>query len=72
MPFQCLVTAYRPATAGIPQVAGWGTNRGGYGLGGIEYANLDLMAAQVSDADIYGAVASVMPVAAVAWTRISN
>lgn len=71
-PFQCFVTAYRPTTAGIPQVAGWGTNRGGYGGGGIEYATLDFVAAQVADTDIYNAVASVMPVAAVAWTRISK
>lgn len=46
MPFQFLITAYRPAPGSINM--------------------------PVADADILAAVASVAPVASVAWTRISN
>jgi hypothetical protein len=45
---------------------------GGYGCGAIEYASLDMVQGQVTDADIYAAVADVLPVAAVGWTKITN
>lgn len=72
LPYQSFITAYRPAGSGIANVSGWGVARGGYGVGVTEYGQLAMTQAQVTDADIYTAVASVMPIAAVAWTRISN
>ena len=72
LPFQCFVTAYRPSGSGIAIVAGWSTSAGGYGIGAIEYGDLTMTRAVVTDSDIFSAVASVMPVATVAWTRISN
>ena len=72
LPFQCFVTAARPFGNGIAQVAGWGTNGGGYGAGAVEYGSLAMSQGQVTDADIYGAIASVLPVACTAWTRITN
>jgi hypothetical protein len=72
LPFQCFVTAYRPAGSGIAAVCGWGGSVGGYGLGAIEYASLEMVQGQVTDDDIYTAVAAVLPVAAVGWTRITN
>ncbi len=72
LPYQALVTAYRPSGSGIAKVTGWSASGGGYRVGAIEYANLAMTQAPVTDADIYAAVASVMPVAAIAWTRISN
>lgn len=71
LPFQCFVTAYRPAGSGIAQVAGWGVPAGGYGLGAIEYASLGMIQGQVTDAEILAATAACMPAASVAWTRIS-
>ena len=49
---------------------GW--SAGGYGRGAIEYASLEMVQGQVTDDDIYAAVADVLPVAAIGWTRITN
>jgi len=72
LPLQCFVTAYRPGGGGVATVAGWGSGAGGYGEGAIEYAGLTMIEGQTSDADIAAAVASVLPVTAIAWLRISN
>jgi hypothetical protein len=72
LPFQCFVTAYRPAGLGIAVVNGWCQGAGGYGGGAIEYAALSMVEGQVTDADINAAIAGVMPVSSIAWTRIDN
>ena len=72
LPFQCFVTAYRPVGSGISLLSGWGDSAGGYGTGALEYASLSMVQGQVTDADIYAAVASVMPVATIAWTSITD
>ncbi len=72
LPLQCFVTAYRPIGSGIAAVGGWGQNAGGYGHGAIEYATLAMLDGQVTDADITSVIAGVMPVAAIAWTRITG
>jgi hypothetical protein len=72
LPFQCFITAYRPVGSGIATVSGWGGPCGGYGQGTIEYASLEMVQGQVTDDDIYAAVADVLPVAAIGWTRITN
>lgn len=78
---QALVIAYRPATSGIPYVAGYGLadygggnlgGPGGYGSGQIEYASMSMIKGAVNDANIYAAVDSVKPVATVIWTKIQN
>ena len=45
---------------------------GCYGNGSIEFADLDMAAAQVTDADIQSTIVSVLPAATIAWTRISD
>ena len=45
---------------------------GGYGVGQIEYGSIGMIVGQVTDADIFAAVASVIPEGMIAWTRISN
>jgi hypothetical protein len=72
LPFQCFITAYRPIGSGIATVCGWGGPAGGYCQGTIEYASLEMVQGQVTDDDIYMAVAAVLPVAAIGWTRITN
>ena len=72
LPFQCFITAYRPASSGIATVNGWGNGAGGYGVGALEYADLDMIQGQVTHAAIYTAIAEVMPVAAIGWTSITN
>ncbi len=72
MPFQCLVTAFRPLGGGVSVVAGWGVPAGGWGAGAIEYASASMESETVSDAEIAATIAGVMPVATIAWMRISN
>ncbi len=72
LPFQCFITAYRPVGSGIAAVAGWGGPAGGYGQGTIEYASLEMVHGQVTDDDIYRAIADVLPAATIAWTRITS
>jgi hypothetical protein len=72
LPFQCFVTVYRPIGSGIAMVNGWGGPAGGYGRGTLEYASLDMVQGQVTDDDIYTAVANVLPAATIGWTRITN
>jgi hypothetical protein len=66
LPFQVFVTARRAQGAGIANVAGYGT------AGPLARASLASATGQVTDADIYAAIASVMPTATQAWTRITN
>ena len=72
LPFQTFVTAFRPLGAGVPNVAGWGVGAGGWGAGAIEYASRPMVEAQVTDSDMTGAIARSLPVATIAWTRISD
>lgn len=72
LPFQAFVTAYRPTGAGIAAVSGWGSATGGYCQGAIEYASLSMIVGLVTDQDINRALASVVPAAAICWTRISS
>jgi hypothetical protein len=72
LPFQCFITAYRPLGSGIAAVSGWGGSVGGYGGGTIEYASLEMVQGQVTDGDIFAAVADVLPVTVIGWTRITN
>lgn len=64
MPFQCLVTAYRPFAANAPA---WTT---GPGPGAPVAAAL--VPLPVADADIYAAIAAVTPISAIAWTSLQN
>lgn len=78
LPFQAFVTAYRPASNGIPTVAGYGLadygatfgGPGGYGVGAIEYASQDMVQGAVTDADVYNAIDSVKPVGTIIWMKI--
>lgn len=72
MPYQALVTAYRPSSSGIPGVAGYGFAYGGYGLGAIEWGDVSYIIGAVTDAQIYARIASVTPQGVVAWTRLSS
>jgi hypothetical protein len=51
-------------------VSGWSSGGGAYGQGAIEYASLAMVQAQVTDEDIYNAIADVLPVATIGWTKI--
>jgi hypothetical protein len=66
LPFQILVTVKRAQGVGIANIAGYGTG------GPLARASLSAAAGQVTDSDIYAAIASVMPTSTRAWTRITN
>lgn len=73
IPFQAFVKAYRPASTGIPYVAGYGVSSAGYSVGSrADYATLAQSTAGVADADIYAAIDSVKPVATTIWTQINS
>jgi len=74
LPAQAFVIAYRPATAGIPNIAGYGNSPAAYRTPsqGGEYASLSMIIGQVTDADIYAAIDSVKPVGTVIWTTIKS
>lgn len=66
LPFQVFVTARRAQGTGIANLAGYGTP------GPLARASLASATGQVTDADIYAAIGSVLPTATRAWTRITN
>ena len=76
LPYQFFLTAYRPAGRGVANVAGYYTGSGwaggGYGAGAIEYVSPAMIAAAVSDQNIYDTINNVRPVNSIAWTIISN
>lgn len=73
LPYQAFVTAYRPHGTGIPYVAGYGSTPAGYSIPSRgEYADIGMMQTTVSDADIYAAIASVIPAGTIVWANISN
>jgi hypothetical protein len=81
LPFQCFVTAYRPAGGGIANSGGWGSLAatptsnlalGGWNTGSLQYGSASLIEGQTTDAQIYSTIADCMPAATIAWTALSN
>jgi hypothetical protein len=73
LPCQAFVTAYRPASSGIPNVAGYGISTGAYTTPSqSEYASLAMVQGAVQDADIYAALDSIKAAGTTLWTRISS
>lgn len=72
MPYQALVTAFRPSSAGIPSVDGYGGTIGGYGVGSLKYSQTSDIIGQVTDPQILARVATIIPYGTVAWTAIKS
>jgi hypothetical protein len=72
LPYQFFVTALRPNDTAISNASGYGAGPGGYNLAPLQYASDSALGGIVSDAEIYAAVAAVLPSCAIAWTRISD
>jgi hypothetical protein len=70
MPFQCFVTAYNAPNVGIATVQPWNGNAG-WGCPTLVYADLQSDTDAVTGADVYAAIADVMPTATIAWTQIA-
>jgi hypothetical protein len=72
LPYQFFLTAYRPNDTPVSNAGGYSTGPGGYGAAPMFYADSSEFSGTVSDAEIYAAVAAVLPTCAIAWTQISN
>lgn len=73
MPYQALVTAFRPSGGGIPLVAGYGVSTGGYSTPSrADYASIGDMQLNVGDAAIYDAVDRAKPAGTVVWVSVQN
>jgi hypothetical protein len=73
VPYWCFVQAFRPASSGIPFVAGYGSTPSGYSRASRgEYASLAMVQGSVTDADIYAAIEAVKPAGMTVWVNLSN
>ncbi len=72
LPYQFMVTAYRPNSLPVSNAGGYDVGPGGYNTGPLAYADMSEFAGTVSDGEIYAAIAAVTPTTSIAWTKISN
>jgi hypothetical protein len=81
LPYQCFVTAYRPAGGGIANSGGWSSLTatatpnlalGGWSTAALQYGSASLVEGQITDAQILATVANCMPAATIAWTALSD
>lgn len=73
MPYEILITAYRPATTGIANVIGYNNTPGAYSTPSqIEYGSLDMIQGSVTDADIMATIHDVIAAGITAWVQVRN
>ncbi|MGC9269005.1 hypothetical protein [Acidiphilium sp.] len=72
LPYQCFITAYRPIVAGSGNDGGYNTGPGGYGVSPMAWSDLSNDPGLITDSEIYASIVAVLPVNAVAWTRLSD
>jgi len=72
LPYQFLLTAYRPDNSSIGNASGYNKGPGGYDTAPLYYADMTGFSGTVTDEEIYAAVAAVVPTTSIAWTQISN
>jgi hypothetical protein len=66
LPYQFFLTIFRPQGGGIAQLAG-------YGSPGVPvYGSLTMEVAGISDSELFAAVPPLLPVATIAWCRLSS
>lgn len=71
LPYQAFVVVNRPRSRGIPWVAGYRTETGGYGVPSRgQYVSRDMIVGSVTDAQIYAAVAAVKLEGTLVWVRL--
>lgn len=71
MPYQALVTAYLPASTGIPDVSGYDGSSFAYDTPAQgEYGDLSMVETSVGDDDIYAAIQAVKPIGTAIWVQI--
>lgn len=70
IPYQAFVIARRPEISGLPYIAGYDTTPSGYGTPSRgQYISLDKFRGEVTDAQVYAAVAAVKVEGTIVWVR---
>ncbi|TBW32619.1 hypothetical protein EYW49_22025 [Siculibacillus lacustris] len=72
MPTEYFMTAYRPATAGIPYVGGYGIAAAYTTPSATEYADITSAGAQIADAEIYETIEKTKALGTTAWVNIQS
>lgn len=72
LPYQCFLTVYRPVIAATGNDGGYNVGPGGYGVAPLAWSDLADDPGLITDDDIYAAIVAVLPVNAVAWTRLTD
>lgn len=71
-PYQAFVTAFRPASSGASNIAGYGIPTGAYSTPSeAAYSSASLLGG-VQDSDIYSAIDAVKVAGTIIWTRIES
>ena len=70
---QVFITAYRPSSSGIPNIAGWNASAAGWSTPGQQkWSSRTQVQGAVTDADIYALIAATVAEGVTAWVRISD
>ena len=72
LPYQFFLTVYRPDATPISNAGGYNAGPGGYNTAPLFYIDNSENSGALDDAEIYATVADVLPVNAIAWTKLSN
>ncbi len=72
LPFSYFITVRRKPGGGIAGVNGYAGTIGGYGAGAVEYADLSMIAGEVTDQNIQNAVAGATAEGVTPWLNITN
>ncbi|MBZ6386810.1 hypothetical protein [Pantoea piersonii] len=71
LPYQAFVVAFRPKGTGIPLIAGYATPPSGYSVPSQgEYVSHEMVNGNVTDAQIYAAVAAVKMEGTIVWIKL--
>ncbi|MGK3131167.1 hypothetical protein ACCW76_18405 [Pantoea sp. C8B4] len=71
MPYQAFVVVRRPQVSSLPHIAGYHTTPSGYGTPSRgQYVSLNMFRGEMSDAQLYAAVAEVKLEGTIVWVRL--
>jgi len=79
LPFQAFIILARPVGQGVPFVSGYyetigslGVGVGGYGVGAIEYIDVEENPVNIPDSLIYSTIVATAPVATLMWVALTG
>jgi hypothetical protein len=72
LPFQAFVRAYRPQSASVAMINGWGGGIGGFGAGSSAYISSETDLSRADDSELYESVARTAPAGTIIWMSIES